>query len=68
MTQSSQAKAHTMRAIALDKFGGPETLKIQNVPIPEVDANEVLIHVEAAGVGAWDPMEREGGFVEIMGM
>ncbi|HEY6802881.1 MAG TPA: NADP-dependent oxidoreductase [Pyrinomonadaceae bacterium] len=68
MTQTSQAKADTMRAIALDKFGGPETLKIQNVPVPEVDANEVLIRVEAAGVGAWDPMEREGQFVEIMGI
>lgn len=67
MTQTSQAKAQTMRAVALDKFGGPETLKIQNVPIPEIEANEVLIRVEAAGVGAWDPLEREGRFVEIMG-
>lgn len=57
-----------MRAVALDKFGGPESLKIQNVPIPEIDDDEVLIRVEAAGVGAWDPFEREGGFVEIMGI
>ena len=57
-----------MRAVALDKFGGPEALKIQNIPVPQIDAQEVLIRVEAAGVGAWDPYEREGGFVEIMGM
>ena len=56
-----------MRAVALDKFGGPETLQIQNVSIPEIDATEVLIRVEAAGIGAWDPFEREGRFVEIMG-
>ena len=56
-----------MRAVALDKFGGPEALKIQNLPIPQPDAGEVLIRVDAAGIGAWDPYEREGGFVEIMG-
>jgi len=67
MAQTSQAKAQTMRAVALDKFGGPEALKIQNLPIPEIEAHEVLIRVEAAGVGAWDPYEREGRFVEIMG-
>ena len=68
MAQTSQAKAQTMRAVALDKFGGPEALKIQNIPIPEIEAQEVLIRVEAAGVGAWDPYEREGRFVEITGV
>jgi NADPH:quinone reductase len=67
MAQSSQAKAQTMRAVALDKFGGPEALKIQDLPVPQIEAHEVLIRVEAAGVGAWDPYEREGRFVEIMG-
>lgn len=68
MAQTSQAKAQTMRAVALDKFGGPEALQIQNIPIPQIEAQEVLIQVEAAGVGAWDPFEREGRFVEIMGV
>jgi len=68
MAQTSQAKAQTMQAVALDKFGGPEALKIQNLPIPQIEAQEVLIRVAAAGVGAWDPFEREGRFVEILGM
>ena len=67
MTQTKKAKEKTMRAIALDRFGGPETLKVQTVPIPEPGADEILIHVESAGVGAWDPFEREGGFVEVLG-
>jgi NADPH:quinone reductase len=67
MTQTSQAKAKTMRAVALDKFGGPETLRVQNVPIPDIGPKEVLIRTEAAGVGVWDPFEREGGFVKMMG-
>lgn len=67
MTQTSKAKEKTMRAVALDRFGGPETLKVQTLPVPEPGADEILIHVEAAGVGAWDPYEREGGFAELLG-
>ncbi|HEX3250283.1 MAG TPA: NADP-dependent oxidoreductase [Pyrinomonadaceae bacterium] len=68
MTQTKKAKEQTMQAVALDRFGGPETLKVQTVPVPEVGADEILIHVESAGVGAWDPFEREGGFVEVLGI
>lgn len=67
MTKTVEAKEKTMRAVALDRFGGPETLTVQTVPVPETGADEILIHVEAAGVGAWDPFEREGGFVEVLG-
>jgi NADPH:quinone reductase-like Zn-dependent oxidoreductase len=67
MTQTSKAKEKTMRAAALDRFGGPETLKVQTLPIPEPGPDEILIRVEAAGVGAWDPFEREGGFAEMLG-
>ena len=68
MTQTKKAKEQTMRAVALDRFGGPETLKVQTIPIPEPDEDEILIHVESAGVGAWDPFEREGGFVQVLGV
>jgi len=27
-----------------------------------------LIHVESAGIGAWDPFEREGGFAKLLGI
>lgn len=67
MTQATTAKEKTMRALALDRFGGPETLKVASLPIPEPNADEILIHVEAAGVGVWDSFEREGGFAEILG-
>lgn len=67
MTQTKKAKDKTMRAVALDRFGGPETLKVQTVQIPEAGADEILIRVQCAGVGAWDPFEREGGFAEMLG-
>ena len=64
----NQATQKTMKAIALDRFGGLETMKLQMLPVPEVGPNEVLIHVEWAGVGPWDPFEREGGFAKIFGI
>ena len=47
----TQALRKTMKAVAIDRFGGIETLKTQELPVPAVDADDVLIHVEAAGVG-----------------
>ncbi len=57
-------KQKTMRAVALDRFGGPEVLKVQTLAVPEVGPDEILIQLEAAGVGVWDPFEREGGFAQ----
>ena len=65
MAQTVRAEEKTMKAVALDSFGGPEKLKVQTIPIPELTDNEVLIRVHAAGVGAWDPFEREGGLLSI---
>lgn len=56
-----------MRAVVVHEFGGPEKLAVEEVPVPAVGAEEVLVRVEWAGVGEWDPYEREGGFVEMMG-
>ncbi len=57
-----------MKAVAIDRFGGLETLALQTRPIPNLDPNEILIHVESAGVGEWDPFEREGGFAKLFGI
>jgi NADPH:quinone reductase len=58
----------TMRAIALDRFGSTETLQLHMLPVPEPEPNEVLIRVQAAGVGEWDPFEREGGYAQMQGI
>jgi NADPH:quinone reductase-like Zn-dependent oxidoreductase len=49
-----------MRAAAIDRFGGPEVLTLHILPVPEIDAGEVLIAVHTAGVGRWDADMREG--------
>lgn len=50
----------TMRAAAIDAFGGPEALKPHILPVPEIDSGEVLIRVDTAGVGGWDADIRGG--------
>ncbi|HST57540.1 MAG TPA: NADP-dependent oxidoreductase [Longimicrobium sp.] len=57
-----------MRAIAIDRFGGVETLTLKTMPIPEIGPEEVLVRLEFAGVGEWDPFEREGGYAQMMGI
>jgi NADPH2:quinone reductase len=52
----------TMFAAAIDRFGGPEVLTPHALPVPAVDAGEVLIAVDTAGVGRWDADVREGFF------
>jgi NADPH2:quinone reductase len=63
MTQTLQK---TMRVAAIDKFGGP--ISVRELPLPKADAGEVLIRVESAGLGVWDPFEQQGGFAEMMGL
>src|SRR5690348_12049862 len=50
----------TMRAAALDHFGRPEVLSLHTLPVPDLDANEVLIKLDTAGVGVWDADMRAG--------
>src|SRR6266478_5718658 len=57
-----------MKTVAIDRFGGLNEMKIRELPVPELDANEILVRVEAAGVGVWDPFEREGGFAKEFNM
>ena len=58
----------TMRAVAIDEFGGIEKMKPRKLPVPEVATDEILIRVDTAGVGVWDPFEREGGFAKEFGV
>jgi NADPH:quinone reductase-like Zn-dependent oxidoreductase len=50
----------TMRAAAIDLFGGPEVLRLHELPVPSLGATEVLIRVHTAGVGPWDTDIRGG--------
>lgn len=58
----------TMRAVAIDEFGGIDKMKSRKLPLPQVATDEILVRVDTAGVGVWDPFEREGGFAKEYGM
>lgn len=47
-----------MRAIHITKSGGPEVLKLKDTPKPELEENQVLIKVKAAGVNRSDIVTR----------
>lgn len=51
-----------MKAIVAHQFGGPEVLKLEEVPRPEPTEQQVLIKVIAAGVNPVDAMIRSGKF------
>ncbi|WP_042392131.1 NADP-dependent oxidoreductase [Streptacidiphilus carbonis] len=51
---------HTMRAVTIGEFGGPEVLTVAEVARPEPLPTEVLVRVHAAGVNPVDWKTREG--------
>jgi NADPH:quinone reductase len=52
----------TMKAVVIEKPGGPEALKLVERPVPEPDRNEVLIKVAAAGLNGADIGQRLGRY------
>lgn len=51
-----------MQAAATDRFGGPAVLKVRQMPVPKIGPHDVLIALDTAGVGGWDPDIRESGY------
>ena len=43
-----------MKAMAIDAPGGPEVMTLHTLPVPTVDANDVLVEVHSASVAVWD--------------
>jgi NADPH:quinone reductase len=51
-----------MKAILVHEFGGPEVLKLEEVPTPKPAAGQVLVRVQAAGVNPYDTYMRAGTY------
>ena len=52
-----------MKAVVFEKLGGPEVMKIAEVPKPEVKPGSVLIKVRAAGINFADTLFRQGQYL-----
>lgn len=51
-----------MKAILAREFGGPEVLKLEEVPDPVAGQGQVRVRVHAAGVNPYDTYMRAGGY------
>jgi len=51
-----------MKAIRVHQFGGPEVLKLEEIPAPKPDAGQVLLRVRAVGVNPYDTYMRAGTY------
>src|SRR3954467_9487236 len=61
IAQGGQARTQsTMMCWRIYEFGPPEIMKFEPVSRPEPGPGEVLVKVEAAGVGPWDGWIRAG--------
>ena len=49
-----------MMAWRVHEFGPPHVMRFERVPRPNPGPGEVLVKVEAAGIGPWDAWIREG--------
>lgn len=55
-----------MKAIVLTAFGGIENLQLQEVPVPSVDAGELLVRVVATSINPLDYQIRRGDYPDYV--
>ncbi len=51
-----------MRAVVLDEHGGPEVLRVREVPDPEPGPEEVVVAVRATALNRADLLQRRGAY------
>ncbi|HUC54685.1 MAG TPA: NADPH:quinone reductase [Candidatus Cybelea sp.] len=51
-----------MKAIVVHEFGGPEVLKLEEIPTPKPAAGQVVVRIHAAGVNPYDTYMRAGTY------
>src|SRR5579862_5798482 len=55
-----------MRAIQVQQTGGPEALKLVDLPVPKPKPNEALVKIGAAGINFIDVYFREGRYPAVL--
>ena len=54
LTKPNSVHQGTMGAIVQDEYGSPDVLELRDVDKPEIEADQILVHVHAAGVNPAD--------------
>ncbi|HEY0459932.1 MAG TPA: NADPH:quinone reductase [Pyrinomonadaceae bacterium] len=53
-----------MKAIVVKEFGAPEVMRLEEIPTPEPNENQVLVRIKAAGVNPVDTYIRSGVYAQ----
>ncbi len=51
-----------MKAIVVRQYGAPEVMKLEDVPLPQPGAGQVLVRIQAAGVNPVEAYMRSGSY------
>jgi NADPH:quinone reductase len=54
-----------MKAILVRQFGGPEVMKLEEIPTPKPSTGQVLVKIHAAGVNPADTYARTGNYAVL---
>ena len=54
-----------MKAIRVKEFGGPEVLRLEDVPTPQADSGQVLVRIHATGVNPVETYIRAGKYARL---
>jgi len=66
MSSMSVTNSITMKAVRVQRFGGPEVLQVDcQVPIPEVGDEQVMVRVIFAGINPVETYIREGQYSRL---
>ena len=57
-----------MKAVAINRFGGPEVLEIEEVPEPQPGPEEILVHVRGSALNRADLLQRQGRYAAPPGV
>ena len=60
------SKGSSMRAIQIDRYGGPEVLIRRELPIPSAGPGEVLIRLKYSGINFMDIHTRQGKYANSL--
>lgn len=51
-----------MRAVMIERYGGPDVVEVRDVPVPDIGPGEVLVQVACAGINRMDIGTRRGQY------
>lgn len=66
---AAPARENTMRAIVQRDYGSPDALRLEEIPVPAIEDDEVLVHVRAASVhpDVWHVVRGYPYVIRLMG-